>query len=44
MPDGSFFEGHYEGGVPNGRGEFHWNDGVIYVGMWRGGLQDGEGI
>ena len=44
MPDGSYYEGQFEGGLPGGRGEFRWNDGVRYVGMWRNGVQEGEGV
>ena len=39
MPDGSYYEGQYENGVPHGRGDFLWPDGVRYIGFWRGGLQ-----
>jgi 1-phosphatidylinositol-4-phosphate 5-kinase len=44
MPDGSYYEGQYEGELPNGKGEFRWPDGVRYNGDWRSGLQDGEGV
>jgi hypothetical protein len=41
MPDGSSYEGQFEGDLPHGRGEFRWPDGVRYVGEWRGGAQEG---
>lgn len=44
MPDGSYYEGQYEGGLAHGRGEFRWVDGVRYVGGWKNGFQDGEGF
>lgn len=44
MPDGSYYEGQYDGELPNGKGEFRWPDGVRYIGDWRMGVQDGEGV
>ena len=44
MPDASYYDGEYENGVPHGRGEFRWSDGLKYVGSWRGGMQEGEGV
>ncbi len=39
MPDGSFYDGAYQNGLPNGKGQFRWCDGVRYIGGWCNGLQ-----
>ena len=44
MPDGGYYDGEFDNGVPHGMGEFKWSDGVRYIGNWRCGAQEGEGV
>jgi hypothetical protein len=44
-PNGDVYIGQVdETSVPHGEGEYTWNDGSRYVGMWRMGFKEGFGV
>lgn len=42
--NGTWFEGQFKDGQPEGRGEWHGPNGLVYVGDFRAGLFHGQGL
>merc|ERR1719253_1552411 len=43
-PNGSKYQGGYNGDLKHGVGTFTWPDGRIYRGQWVDGKQEGQGV
>ena len=42
--DGSYYEGHFQNNIYNGKGKMVWADTEKYEGNWVNGKMDGIGV
>jgi hypothetical protein len=41
--NGDKYEGEYFGGLPNGKGKYTWECGLVYKGEFKNGQREGRG-
>ena len=39
-----YYQGEFKGGMFEGYGEFHWNKGIKYIGLWKKGMKNIFGV